>query len=125
MAFYPSGKLFSKGEFKNSQFDGEWLIYFENGQIKQKGNYSLGKSVGRWQYFHPNGNPWKIGSYIDDKEEGLWYVYTENGELQACLLYKNAARSHLGCIFVNKKANLVYIDGDNVIQLSDLILQNL
>ncbi|MAX79269.1 MAG: hypothetical protein CL843_03730 [Crocinitomicaceae bacterium] len=54
-AYYPDGKLWSDGAFKDGKSHGKRTVYFENGQIQSLGEYTNGKQSGVWQFWDKNG----------------------------------------------------------------------
>ncbi len=82
-SFYPSGKLKSKGIYKNGLRDSIWNYYHENGKLSKNGSILKDSLVGVWKYFYENGLLKSTGLYVDNKKNDTWNYYYENGNLDA------------------------------------------
>ena len=79
----------SRGELKNGEREGHWVIYYENGRLWYKGAYKNGKQEGPWLWYHDNGQLWSEGAYKNGKFEGPWVAYYDDGQLWSKGTYKN------------------------------------
>lgn len=86
---YGTGKVLSKGIYKNGQIDGEVIFYYETGKILSKLNYKDGKLSGKATGYYENNNiQWK-GNFINAKLNGEFNNYYETGKKLSKLHYKN------------------------------------
>ena len=87
--FYENGQIQYDGQTKNNEFVGLWKMYYPNGGIKEIGNYDNGLSVGLWKWYYPTDNQLKsIVNYIDGKPDGLNIGYYQNGNIKHKAYYK-------------------------------------
>jgi antitoxin component YwqK of YwqJK toxin-antitoxin module len=78
--FYPNGKPFVTGQFKEGRQVGEWTYYFEDGQVNRKTNYSNGKLDGSWEVFRADGTLAAKRSFKDGERDGEWITYDATGK---------------------------------------------
>jgi antitoxin component YwqK of YwqJK toxin-antitoxin module/predicted nucleotidyltransferase len=87
--FYENGQIQYDGQTKNNEFVGLWKIYYPNGQLSSKGSYKNGLSVGLWKWYYPTDNQLKsIVNYIDGSPDGLNIEYYQNGNIKHKAYYK-------------------------------------
>ena len=111
-AFYPSGKLMERAEYKEGRldglrqvylesgaleleeswkkgkFEGDYIVYFQDGSIQQTGQYIDNKMTGEWKTFYQNGQLKEIVPFENNEENGQFVEYYENGQLKAKGVYK-------------------------------------
>lgn len=111
--YYSSGKLKSKGTFKNGivnglrtmyhengnkQVERNYLLgkpngknaeYFEDGKTKQEGQFKLGKEDGVWMFYFDNGNKKALVTFLDGIQDGDFFEYTSDGKLKAQYYFIN------------------------------------
>ena len=74
--YYLSGKLKSKGKYKDGDKIEAWEYYFENEKIEQKGKYTKnGKLTGLWTWYHKNGEILREENFRKGLEDGMLYEY--------------------------------------------------
>ena len=56
---------------------GYWEIYYPSGKLWFKGNYVNGKQDGYWEWYHSNGKLMYKGNYVNDKKVGIWFDYAK------------------------------------------------
>lgn len=112
--YYPDGKPFIEGQFKEGRQIGDWTYYFDNGQVNRKAIYVDGKANGSWEVHREDGTlaakrgfkdgirdgdwitydatgkqPLSEEHYADGKEDGTWKVYYPDGKLKVQVSFKN------------------------------------
>lgn len=87
--FYPSGQHKLISIKKEGKIDGEYLSYYETGNLKVEGYLIMGQYEKTWKWYHPNGQLKLIGDYKENKEQGEWVFYTEDGEISKIEVYNN------------------------------------
>jgi antitoxin component YwqK of YwqJK toxin-antitoxin module len=104
--FYEDGQIQYDGQTKNNEFVGLWEIYYPNGQLSSKGSYKNGLSVGLWKWYYSTDNQlMSIVNYIDGKPDGLNIDYYQNGNIKHKAYYKMG----------KKKAYVLYdMSGDEI-----------
>ena len=60
-----SGRVYSKGFYRNGKEDGPYIAYYEGDQLRRQGHYKNGKEEGWWVYYHNDGSVWVEGTYKD------------------------------------------------------------
>lgn len=63
--------------------------YNNSGRLESKGNYKNGKPDGQWSYYHPHGAPMRECSYKEGKLNGKSIIYNERGRAIEQSNYKN------------------------------------
>ena len=80
--YYLTGKLKSKGEYRNGKKYGKWQYFFTNGKLEQKGSYdSNGLATGEWNWFYENGNLLRREEFRKGIEDGDLEEYAFDGSL--------------------------------------------
>ena len=74
-----TGQLSGKGIYKNGNFDGIWMFYWDNGQLRDKGNYKDGNREGSWIGYWENSKLRYEGDYKKGTKDGLWHWYNKDG----------------------------------------------
>lgn len=128
-AWYESGQLKAKGEFKNRLISdnstgstgiplggrqGKWILWYENGIKESEGYYKDGKSDGFYTSWYENGNKEVEGNIKEDKWNGLKSTWYENGGKKSECYYKNGNIDGLQTYWYeggNKEAEENYKDG--------------
>lgn len=128
---YSSGKISSKGAFKDGVPHGIWHNYYENGKLKSKGYYNSGVLQGDWFFYDKNDSlimkmaydkGYKHGKrylykpdeiveeyFKQDVKEGLTHYYSRKPYyLSKSIPYKNGSKHGL-CRIYNKKGIVVEI----------------
>jgi antitoxin component YwqK of YwqJK toxin-antitoxin module len=78
--FYPNGKPFVEGHFREGLQDGEWTYWFENGQQNRKSSFNKGKLNGTWEVFRADGTLAAKRSFKDGQRDGEWINYDDSGK---------------------------------------------
>jgi len=78
--------------YKNNNFEGEYLSYHLNGVLKQKGQYLDNKMSGLWNYYYTDGSLKETVHFENNTENGPYKAYHENGQLKAEGQYENEKR---------------------------------
>jgi antitoxin component YwqK of YwqJK toxin-antitoxin module len=78
--YYPNGKLFVEGQFRNGRQHGEWTFYFDNGQLNRKATYQDGKPDGPREVFRADGTLSAKRGFSDGLRDGDWITYDETGK---------------------------------------------
>jgi len=63
VAWYPNGKLWSKGSYVNGKAHGKRTTWYENGKIRYEGYYNMGKETGEWKFYDTIGKLVKTIKY--------------------------------------------------------------
>jgi antitoxin component YwqK of YwqJK toxin-antitoxin module len=103
--WYPNGKQFISGQFRNGRQHGEWSYFFDNEQPNRKVTFENGRLNGAWDVFRADGTlaakrsysnglrdgewinfsagerPLRIEQYVKGAAEGVWKVFHEDGQL--------------------------------------------
>lgn len=80
-SYYESGKLESKGEYRDGRRDGEWEFRWPGGRRRGRGSYANGKRVGKWTTWYEKGGRSSEGSYTDGHRTGEWQVWKPDKSL--------------------------------------------
>jgi antitoxin component YwqK of YwqJK toxin-antitoxin module len=130
--YYPSGKPFIEGQFKEGRQVGDWTYYFENGQVNRKSTYNDGKPNGSWEVHREDGTlsakrgfkdgvrdgdwitydstgkqPISEEHYVSGKEDGDWKVWYPNGKLKQQATFKNGKREGTSAEWNDKGEKLI------------------
>jgi antitoxin component YwqK of YwqJK toxin-antitoxin module len=89
IAYYLSGKIYSKGKIVNGKEDGFWEYWNENGNKAREGEFVDGKPNGNHKYWYENGVLRGIGGWKNGVYDGKWEMYNENGKEKIIQNYKN------------------------------------
>jgi antitoxin component YwqK of YwqJK toxin-antitoxin module len=82
-AFYPSGKIREKCQYKNGTLTGKRILYYENGQIEIEETYSpSGLLHGPYYIYYDNGKLKLEKSYSENVMEGILKTYYPDGTLK-------------------------------------------
>lgn len=87
--YFPSGKIKTEKEYKESYPHGTAKEYFENGTLKQEGNFENNKEVGIWTLYYPNGIKKAILTFDSGVQNGPYYEYNDKGVLVKQYYFKN------------------------------------
>jgi antitoxin component YwqK of YwqJK toxin-antitoxin module len=52
-------------DYKNGEYDGKWIGYYENGNLNHEWYYKDGKKEGKWTLYNENGSIDKVEQYKD------------------------------------------------------------
>jgi len=85
--YFSSGKLKSKGVFKNGVVNGLRIMYHENGNKQVERNYVLGTPNGKNAEYFKDGKTKQEGQFKLGKEDGVWMFYFENGNRKALVTF--------------------------------------
>ncbi|MCX6244584.1 MAG: hypothetical protein NTU98_07740 [Bacteroidetes bacterium] len=92
--YYPDGKIYSSGTFRNGVPEGIYREYNPDGQIVKSMIYSLGvvtgegivkedgSKDGHWKELYPDGRLKAEGDYKDGKQVGEWKYFYPEGKLE-------------------------------------------
>ena len=114
--FYPNGKPFVEGQFREGRQHGEWTFYHDNGQLNRKATFNNGQPDGAWDVHRADGSlaakrsfrngqrhgewttydqtgtkPLRIEQYTDGKPDGVWKIYFPSGAQRQQLGFKDGA----------------------------------
>jgi antitoxin component YwqK of YwqJK toxin-antitoxin module len=78
--FYPNGKVFVEGQFKNGRQNGEWTFYFDNGKLNRKATYKDGKPDGPREIFRADGTLTAKRGFTNGLRDGDWITYDDTGK---------------------------------------------
>lgn len=81
--YYSSGKVKSKGKYRNNRRIGIWKYYFENGSVEQEGSFKRGVPDGLWKWYFITGELKREEYYKLGMEEGTSIEYDEEGNIIA------------------------------------------
>jgi antitoxin component YwqK of YwqJK toxin-antitoxin module len=137
--YYPSGKPFVEGQFKEGRQTGDWTYYYDNGQVNRKSTYADGKLDGAWEIHREDGSlqskrgfkdgvrdgewitydstgkqPISEEHYANGKEDGVWKVWYPNGKLKQQATFKTGKRDGTSAEWNDKGDKLIeaeYADG--------------
>lgn len=110
--------------YKNNNFEGEYLSYHPNGKPKQKGQYVNNKMSGLWNYYYLNGNIKETVNFKNNVEDGPYKAYHQNGQLKAEGQYENENRQGEWKVYhpngiLEEKANYVDDWEEGLIEVFD------
>ena len=77
--FYETGALMMEGPIANEVREGPWTAYFPDGKVQSRGIYEKGLRTGAATIYHENGQPWMEGFFTNDHKCGEWTFYDEQG----------------------------------------------
>jgi antitoxin component YwqK of YwqJK toxin-antitoxin module len=77
--FYPNGKPFVEGQFREGRQHGEWAFYHDNGQINRKATFNNGQPDGAWDVLRADGTLAAKRSFRNGQRHGEWTTYEESG----------------------------------------------
>ena len=69
-AYFVSGQIkwqCNYSKYKEKEFDGKLMVWYENGQLRKEIDYTKGKYDGQLLTYWENGNPKRIDNYNDHK----------------------------------------------------------
>ena len=78
---HDNGQLKEKGNYRNSELEGEWITYYYNGQLRKKGKWKTRKEEGKWVGFNEDGtvNESMTGTFIYGKNiSNFWNHFKGN-----------------------------------------------
>jgi antitoxin component YwqK of YwqJK toxin-antitoxin module len=78
--FYPNGKPFIEGSYREGKQHGEWTYYYDNGQVQRKSTYQNGRLHGQWDRFRANGTLASKHSYDNGRRHGTWQSFDDTGK---------------------------------------------
>lgn len=133
--YYPSGKPFIEGKFKEGRQVGDWTYYFENGTVNRKATYADGKANGSWEIHREDGTlaakrgfkdgirdgewitydatgkqPLSEEHYANGKEDGTWKVWFANGKQKQQATFKDGKREGTSTEWNDKGDKLIEAD---------------
>ena len=83
--FYPNGKLFVEGQFRNGRQDGEWTFYYRQRPVESQGDVQerqarrrLGRLRGPTARFPPSA------AFADGQRDGEWITYDDDRHRSRC-----------------------------------------
>ena len=80
VVYHPNGKKYIEGNYKNDKREGYWASWFKDGTLWSEGNFKEGESDGERTVYHPNGKLYYKGTFSMGKRIGKWLFYDENGK---------------------------------------------
>lgn len=78
--YYPDGKPFVEGTYKNGRQVGVWTYWHNNGTKSRQVTYKNGMPDGSWESHRADGTLEAKRSFKDGKREGEWIVYDDTGK---------------------------------------------
>jgi antitoxin component YwqK of YwqJK toxin-antitoxin module len=78
--FYPNGKPFIDGNYRQGKQHGEWSYFFDNGQLQRKVTYQDGRLHGEWDRFRADGTLAAKHSYENGLRHGIWQTFDATGK---------------------------------------------
>ncbi len=81
-AYYPSGELFERAQYKNGILHGEKKFFFPNGEIQSIEHHENGQYHGSYMLFDSTGQVLQEAKYERDKTVGVLKNYYPNGQLR-------------------------------------------
>lgn len=90
--WYATGQLESTIEFKNGNFNGRCMTYFESGKLKGEGYFVNGKREGKEVFYYENGKVNAIYNFKNNLLNGLQSIYYQNGKLKVEASTKDGER---------------------------------
>jgi len=137
--FYPNGKLFVEGRFREGLQHGEWTFFHDNGQANRKATYNNGQPDGAWEVYRADGTlaakrsfrngqrhgewitydetgkqPLREEHYVDSKPDGVWKVWFPNGQQRQQIAFKQGQLDGTGVEWDEqgeKRAEVSYAGG--------------
>ncbi|WP_010179137.1 toxin-antitoxin system YwqK family antitoxin [Aquimarina agarilytica] len=79
--YYDNGQVWNKVSYVDGKFHGDKELYHNNGELKAKYTYNLGKLSGKYEEYYDDGVLEEEGQFINDMYEGLWKLYFMDGTL--------------------------------------------
>jgi len=80
--WYTNGEKFYDVEYKDGEFDGLFITYYDNRQKESEQRYSNGQVNGSGSGWHENGVQKYVVNYKDGKQIGMWTWWYANGTKQ-------------------------------------------
>jgi antitoxin component YwqK of YwqJK toxin-antitoxin module len=80
--YYPNGKPFTEGTYRDGAQHGEWTYWHDNGTKNRTTTYKNGKPDGSWEVFRADGTLEATRGYKDGKRDGTWLYYYDTGKQQ-------------------------------------------
>jgi antitoxin component YwqK of YwqJK toxin-antitoxin module len=78
--FYPNGKPFIDGNYRQGKQHGEWSYFYDNGQLQRKVTYQDGRLHGAWDRFRADGTLAAKHSYENGLRHGTWQTFDATGK---------------------------------------------
>lgn len=79
--YYQDGQKKMEGSFKNDKRDGQWTYWYPDGKLWSKGFYKEGVNHGLKSVWHENGQKYYEGQMTDNKRTGIWKFWDPDGTL--------------------------------------------
>jgi antitoxin component YwqK of YwqJK toxin-antitoxin module len=86
--YYEDGTMLAKGNYVNTEMDGDIYFYNENGVLFNVINYTLGVLKSKYEYFE-SGQIKSINNYENDLLNGEFKEYYESGKIKYHYYYKD------------------------------------
>lgn len=78
--YYPDGKKFIDGLYRQGRQEGEWSYYYDNGQLNRTVTFQKGRLHGQWETFRADGTLAAKRSYENGLRHGTWQTYDDTGK---------------------------------------------
>jgi antitoxin component YwqK of YwqJK toxin-antitoxin module len=78
--YYPNGKLFVEGTYKNGRQEGEWTYWHDNGTKSRQVTYKNGFPDGEWESHRADGTLEAMRAFKNGKRDGGWIIYDDTGK---------------------------------------------
>ena len=76
------------GELDNNKNTGEWTYYYPSGKIESRGGFKDDMLIGKWVWYYKDGTIKEEGFYIKGERDGKWVTYNENGIIQSQVTFE-------------------------------------
>jgi len=82
-AYYPSGEIAEKSNYKNGKLHGVYKRYYKDGTLSSEASYKDGRSHGSYKSYNKNGKLSSESNYKDNEFHGIHKNYYDNGVLRS------------------------------------------
>jgi antitoxin component YwqK of YwqJK toxin-antitoxin module len=76
------------GELENNKNNGIWTYYYTSGKIESRGCFKDDILYGKWIWYYEDGTVKEEGYYNNGEREGKWITYNENGIIQSQITFE-------------------------------------
>ena len=77
--WYPNGKLWKQGNYKEDKREGPWKFWHENGTLAKSGDYKAGHMEGGWNCQRADGTKSREEHWSAGRRDGVWKYYDATG----------------------------------------------
>lgn len=124
---YDNDKIWTIGQFKNDEKDGEWKSYhFPEGSLEKLSYYDDGVATGTWSEYRTDSTKWSEYTFNDEGElHGNLTYWNKEGEVSKILIYEDGELLKTKT-FINEEKDAVFkvvekmpVFGDDCIEMKD------